>query len=37
MSQITLKMGVKAALQDAIPEVTEVIAEDPEEGHEPNQ
>lgn len=28
MSQITLKMGVEAALQDAIPEITEVIAED---------
>ena len=27
MSQITLKMGVEAALQDAIPEVTEVIAD----------
>ncbi|MEK7615553.1 MAG: NifU family protein [Patescibacteria group bacterium] len=29
MSQITLKMGVEAALQDAIPEITEVIAVDP--------
>lgn len=29
MSQITLKMGVEAALQDAIPEVTEVISVDP--------
>lgn len=28
MSQITLKMGVEAALQDAIPEIREVIAED---------
>ncbi len=28
MSQITLKMGVEAALQDAIPEITEVIAID---------
>ena len=27
MSQITLKMGVEAALQDAIPEIKEVIAE----------
>jgi len=27
MSQITLKMGVEAALQDAIPEVREVIAD----------
>lgn len=35
MSQITLKMGVEAALQDAIPEITEVVAEDPEE-HESN-
>lgn len=26
MSQITLKMGVEAALQDAIPEIKEVIA-----------
>lgn len=26
MSQITLKMGIEAALQDAIPEVKEVIA-----------
>ncbi len=26
MSEITLKMGVEAALQDAIPEVTEVIS-----------
>jgi len=26
MSQITLKMGVEAALRDAIPEITEVIA-----------
>ncbi len=26
MSQITLKMGVEAALQDAIPEITEVIS-----------
>lgn len=33
MSQITLKMGVEAALQDAIPEITEVVpVEDP---HEP--
>lgn len=30
MSQITLKMGVEAALQDAIPEITEVIAVDPD-------
>ncbi len=29
MSQITLKMGVEAALQDAIPEVLEVISVDP--------
>ena len=29
MSQITLKMGVEAALQDAIPEITEVISVDP--------
>jgi Fe-S cluster biogenesis protein NfuA len=28
MSQITLKMGVEAALQDAIPEIKEVIAID---------
>lgn len=27
MSQITLKMGVEAALQDAIPSIKEVIAE----------
>lgn len=27
MSQMTLKMGVEAALQDAIPEIKEVIAE----------
>lgn len=26
MSQITLKMGVEAALQDAIPEIKEVIS-----------
>lgn len=26
MSQVTLKMGVEAALQDAIPSITEVIA-----------
>ncbi len=26
MSEITLKMGVEAALQDAIPEIKEVIA-----------
>lgn len=26
MSQITLKMGIEAALRDAIPEVSEVIA-----------
>lgn len=31
MSQITLKMGVEAALQDAIPEVKEVISVDPDE------
>ena len=36
MSQITLKMGVEAALQDAIPEITEVISMDPTELHEPN-
>lgn len=35
MSQITLKMGVEAALQDAIPEVTAVIAIDSDE-HESN-
>ena len=29
MSEITLKMGVEAALQDAIPEIKEVIAEEP--------
>ncbi|NQV88971.1 MAG: NifU family protein [Parcubacteria group bacterium] len=28
MSQITLKMGVEAAIQDAIPEIKEVIAID---------
>ena len=28
MSQITLKMGVEAALQDAIPEIKEVISID---------
>jgi len=28
MSQITLKMGVEAALQNAIPEIKEVIAEE---------
>jgi Fe-S cluster biogenesis protein NfuA len=28
LSQITLKMGIEAALQDAIPEVKEVIAVD---------
>ena len=28
MSEITLKMGVEAALQDAIPEILEVIAVD---------
>lgn len=33
MSQITLKMGVEAALQDAIPEITEVIPV--EDAHEP--
>ncbi len=27
MSQITLKMGVEAALKDAIPSITEVIAQ----------
>lgn len=26
MSEITLKMGIEAALQDAIPEITEVIS-----------
>ncbi len=31
MSQITLKMGVEAALQDAIPEITEVISVNDEE------
>ena len=30
MSQITLKMGVEAALIDAIPQIKEVIAEDHE-------
>jgi Fe-S cluster biogenesis protein NfuA len=36
MSQITLNMGVEAALRDAIPEVTEVIAENSDEPHESN-
>ena len=34
MSQITLKMGIEAALQDAIPEITEVIPVDSD-THEP--
>ncbi|MBI5370330.1 NifU family protein [Candidatus Uhrbacteria bacterium] len=30
MSEITLKMGVEAALQDVLPQVMQVIAEDPD-------
>lgn len=37
MAQVTIQRGVQAKLQEAIPEITEVVAVEPEGAEEPEQ